>query len=58
MFILYGNVFPRGDDEREDHLNLVKELRLAFEGETKISKLPRLLLTLSVPAAEEAVKEG
>lgn len=39
-------------------MNLLKELRVAFEGEAKSSELPRLLLTAAVPASFEAIAAG
>ncbi|KAK4874891.1 hypothetical protein RN001_014251 [Aquatica leii] len=50
--------YPRGSDDREMYVNLLKELRLAFEGEAKISGQPRLLLTAAVPASFEAIAAG
>nr|CAD7454426.1 unnamed protein product [Timema tahoe] len=50
--------YPRGADDRAAYVNLLKELRLAFEGETKTSGEPRLLLTAAVPASFEAIAAG
>ncbi|XP_075230689.1 chitinase 7 [Lycorma delicatula] len=50
--------YPRGADDRASYVNLLKELRLAFEGEAKSSGLPRLLLTAAVPASFEAIAAG
>ncbi|KAF5280513.1 hypothetical protein FQA39_LY18035, partial [Lamprigera yunnana] len=50
--------YPRGSDDREMYVNLLKELRLAFEGEAKSSGQPRLLLTAAVPASFEAIAAG
>lgn len=51
--------YPRGAEDRKAYLNLVKELRVAFEGEAKASGgLPRLLLTAAVPASFEAIAAG
>lgn len=50
--------YPRGSDDREAYVNLLKELRLAFEGEAKSSGQPRLLLTAAVPASFEAIAAG
>ncbi|XP_045032760.1 probable chitinase 10 isoform X2 [Daphnia magna] len=50
--------YPRGADDRASFLNLIKELRLAFEGESVTNKLPRLLLTAAVPASPEAIAAG
>lgn len=48
----------RGADDRASYVNLLKELRLAFEGEAKTSGQPRLLLTAAVPASFEAIAAG
>lgn len=48
----------RGADDRAAYVNLLKELRLAFEGEAKSSGEPRLLLTAAVPASFEAIAAG
>ena len=48
----------RGADDRAAFLSLIKELRLAFEGEAVTNKLPRLLLTAAVPASPEAIAAG
>lgn len=50
--------YPRGADDRIAYANLLKELRLAFEGEAKTSGQPRLLLTAAVPASFEAIAAG
>ncbi|KAI5723130.1 hypothetical protein M8J76_001722 [Diaphorina citri] len=50
--------YPRGADDRASYVNLLKELRLAFEGEAKTSGEPRLLLTAAVPASFEAIAAG
>ncbi|KAB0800036.1 hypothetical protein PPYR_07916 [Photinus pyralis] len=50
--------YPRGSDDRDAYVNLLKELRLAFEGEAKTSGQPRLLLTAAVPASFEAIAAG
>uniref|UniRef100_A0A2S2Q2H3 Putative chitinase 3 n=1 Tax=Sipha flava TaxID=143950 RepID=A0A2S2Q2H3_9HEMI len=50
--------YPRGSDDKAAYVNLLKELRLAFEGESKSSGLPRLLLTAAVPASFEAIAAG
>lgn len=50
--------YPRGADDKAAYVNLLKELRLAFEGESKSSGLPRLLLTAAVPASFEAIAAG
>ncbi|PSN31011.1 putative chitinase 10, partial [Blattella germanica] len=50
--------YPRGADDRAAYVNLLKELRLAFEGEAKSSGEPRLLLTAAVPASFEAIAAG
>lgn len=48
----------RGADDRTAYVALLKELRLAFEGEAKSSGQPRLLLTAAVPASFEAIAAG
>lgn len=50
--------YPRGADDRAAYVNLLKELRLAFEGEAKSSNQPRLLLSAAVPASFEAIAAG
>ncbi|CAH1376594.1 unnamed protein product [Tenebrio molitor] len=50
--------YPRGADDRAAYVNLLKELRMAFEGEAKTSGQPRLLLTAAVPASFEAIAAG
>lgn len=50
--------YPRGSDDRKAYADLLKELRVAFEGEAKTSGLPRLLLTAAVPASFEAIAAG
>lgn len=57
MFNFESNQF-RGADDRAAYVNLLKELRLAFEGEAKTSGLARLLLTAAVPASFEAIAAG
>lgn len=47
-----------GADDRVAYVSLLKELRVAFEGETKTSGQPRLLLTAAVPASFEAIAAG
>ncbi len=50
--------YPRGADDKASFVSLVKELRLAFEGEHKSAKKPKLLLTAAVPASYEAIDAG
>ncbi|XP_012260741.1 probable chitinase 10 [Athalia rosae] len=50
--------YPRGADDRSAYVNLLKELRLAFEGEATSSGQPKLLLTAAVPASFEAIAAG
>uniref|UniRef100_A0A0A1X9V2 Probable chitinase 3 n=1 Tax=Zeugodacus cucurbitae TaxID=28588 RepID=A0A0A1X9V2_ZEUCU len=50
--------YPRGAEDRAAYVNLLRELRLAFEGEAKSSGQPRLLLTAAVPASFEAIAAG
>ena len=42
--------YPRGADDRAAFVSLIKELRLAFEGEAKSTDNEKLLLTAAVPA--------
>lgn len=50
--------YPRGADDKAAYVNLLKELRLAFEGEAKSSGEPKLLLSAAVPASFEAIAAG
>jgi len=50
--------YPRGPDDKASFVSLIKELRLAIEGEAKGSKIPKLLLTAAVPASFEAIEAG
>ena len=50
--------YPRGPDDKASFVSLVKELRLAIEGEAKTSKSAKLLLTAAVPASFEAIEAG
>lgn len=50
--------FYRGADDRTAYVNLLKELRLAFEGEAKSSGQPKLILSAAVPASFEAIAAG
>lgn len=50
--------YPRGAEDKAAYVNLLRELRVAFEGEAKSSGLPRLLLTAAVPASFEAIAAG
>ncbi|XP_023333989.1 probable chitinase 10 [Eurytemora carolleeae] len=50
--------YPRGPDDKASFVSLIKELRLAIEGEAKGSKEPKLLLTAAVPASFEAIEAG
>ncbi|XP_054160532.1 probable chitinase 10 [Oppia nitens] len=50
--------FPRGPEDKERYVNLLKELREAFDGEAKGSGKQRLLLTAAVPASFEAINSG
>lgn len=50
--------YPRGADDRAAFVSLIKELRLAFEGEHKSARKPKLLLTAAVPASFEAIAAG
>lgn len=48
----------QGADDRKAYVDLLRELRVAFEGEAKTSGQPRLLLTAAVPASFEAIAAG
>jgi len=50
--------YPRGADDRASFVSLIKELRLAFEGEAESSDNEKLLLTAAVPASFEAIAAG
>eukprot|EP00090_Calanus_glacialis_P000625 TRINITY_DN1040_c0_g1_i1.p1 TRINITY_DN1040_c0_g1~~TRINITY_DN1040_c0_g1_i1.p1 ORF type:complete len:1056 (-),score=204.14 TRINITY_DN1040_c0_g1_i1:2491-5658(-) len=50
--------YPRGPDDKASFVSLIKELRLAIEGEAKTSKDAKLLLTAAVPASFEAIEAG
>ena len=49
--------FPRGDDKK-NFVDLLKELRDAFDAEAKEKRLPKLLLTCAVSAGAETVRGG
>lgn len=50
--------YPRGPDDRAAFVSLIKELRLAFEGEAESGDNSKLLLTAAVPASFEAIAAG
>ncbi|GAB6020734.1 hypothetical protein CHUAL_003398 [Chamberlinius hualienensis] len=50
--------YPRGEDEKNKYTELLKELKDAFEGEAKVHKVPRLLLSAAVPANSDVVEAG
>ena len=50
--------YPRGPDDKAGFVSLIRELRLAIEGEAKGSKTPKLLLSAAVPASFEAIEAG
>jgi chitinase len=50
--------YPRGPDDRAAFVSLIKEIRVAFEGESKSSENGKLLLTAAVPASFEAIAAG
>ncbi|XP_065558234.1 probable chitinase 10 isoform X2 [Artemia franciscana] len=50
--------YPRGSKDRAAFVDLLRELRLAFEGEAEANKQSRLLLTAAVPASVEAIAAG
>lgn len=49
--------FPQASDKK-NFVDLLKELREAFEAESKEKRLPRLLLTCAVSAGAETVRAG
>lgn len=49
--------FPRADDKK-NFVDLLKELREAFDAEAKEKRLPKLLLTCAVSAGAETVRGG
>lgn len=49
--------FPRGEDKK-NFVDLLKELRDAFDAEAKEKRLPKLLLTCAVSAGAETVRGG
>ncbi|XP_076309101.1 putative chitinase 10 [Tachypleus tridentatus] len=50
--------FPRGVEDKTRFSELVKDLKEAFDGETIISKKPKLILSAAVPSNFEAVLAG
>lgn len=50
--------YPRGPDDKASFVSLVRELRLAIEGEAKGTKNTKLILTAAVPASFEAIEAG
>jgi len=50
--------YPRGPDDKANFVSLIRELRVAYEGEADATSHPRLLLTAAVPASFEALREG
>lgn len=50
--------FPKGSDDKKNFVDLLKELREAFEAEAKEKRLPRLLLTAAVSAGADTVRGG
>ena len=48
--------YPRGPEDKAGFVSLVKELRLAIEGEAKSSKNAKLLLTAAVSARFEYIR--
>lgn len=50
--------FPRGPEDKKNFVELLKELREAFEAEAKEKKQPRLLLTAAVSAGADTIKGG
>ncbi|XP_076366400.1 putative chitinase 10 [Tachypleus tridentatus] len=50
--------FPRGNEDKKNFVQLVKEFRETFEAEAKENNLPRLLLTAAVSAGAENIQRG
>ncbi|XP_022669699.1 probable chitinase 10 isoform X2 [Varroa jacobsoni] len=50
--------FPRGKEDKDNFVKLLKDLREAFEAEAKEKKLKRLLLTAAVSAGAETIQSG
>ena len=50
--------YPKGPDDKAAFVSLIKEFRLAFEGEHKAADNNKLLLTAAVPASFEAIASG
>lgn len=50
--------FPRGPEDKKNLVELLKELREAFEAEAKEKKEKRLLLTVAVSAGAETIRGG
>ena len=50
--------FPKGSDDKRNFVDLLKELRIAFESEAIEKSLPRLLLSVAVSAGAETIKSG
>lgn len=50
--------FPKGTDDKKNFVDLLKELREAFDAEAKEKRLPKLLLTAAVSAGSETVRGG
>lgn len=50
--------FPRGKEDKDNFVKLLKDLREAFEAEAKEKKLKRLLLSAAVSAGAETIQSG
>ena len=50
--------FPRGPEDKKNFVELLKELREAFEAEAREKKEKRLLLTAAVSAGAETIRGG
>lgn len=50
--------YPKGADDKAAFISLIKEMRLAFEGEHKSAESAQLLLTAAVPASSDAIAAG
>ena len=61
MFCLMNHCFsqfPRGPEDKRCFVELLKELREAFEAEAREKKEKRLLLTAAVSAGAETIRGG
>lgn len=50
--------YPRGPEEKDQYTQLLKELKEAFDGEAKMNKVPKLILSAAVPANSDVIQAG